>query len=210
MPRFRIALTGGIAAGKSTVAAHLAELGAHVIDYDSLAREVVAPGSVGSEKVFARFPPVRAADGSIDRAALAAIVFADDDARADLEAITHPLICERAAALDAAAPGVVVHDIPLLAEIGAGNLPFDAILTVEADEDTRIARLIESRGMSRADATARMRAQASDEHRRAIATHVIDANVPRAQMVANVTQLYRELADSTGYDDLRGEYSRDR
>ena len=126
----RVGLTGGIASGKSTVSAVLAELGAVVIDADLIAREVVARGTPGLAAVVEEFgPDLLTPDGELDRAAMGALVFADPDARRRLEAIIHPLVHRRSADLEAAAPehAVVVHDIPLLAEVGrAGS--FDAIV----------------------------------------------------------------------------------
>jgi dephospho-CoA kinase len=164
----RVGLTGGVGSGKSTVAGLLADHGAVVIDADTIAREVVAPGTPGLAAVLARFgDSVAASDGSLDRPALAAIVFNDEAARLDLNAIVHPLIGARTAELMAAAPpdAIVVHDIPLLVE---GNLAdaFDAVVVVEADQHTRLQRL-ELRGLPEADARARMAAQASDEQREA-------------------------------------------
>lgn len=164
-------LTGGIGSGKSAVAARLAELGAVVIDSDRLAREVVAPGTDGLAEVVARFGAgVLAADGSLDRPALGKLVFGDDEARRDLEAIIHPRVRHRTAELAGAAPegAVVVNDVPLLVEAGlAGN--YELVIVVFADEATRIARLVRDRGMAEADAVARIAAQATDEQRRAVA-----------------------------------------
>ena len=162
-----VAVTGGIGSGKSTVSAALADLGAVVVDSDRLAREVVAPGTPGLATVTEAFgPTVLATDGSLDRAALAAIVFRDAEARHRLEAITHPLV--RAAfrqARDAAGPGaIVVNDIPLVRTV-ADAAQFHLVLTVAADEEVRVARLID-RGLSEDDARARMRAQLSDDERR--------------------------------------------
>ncbi|SEA39924.1 dephospho-CoA kinase [Bowdeniella nasicola] len=212
MPALRIGLTGGIAAGKSTVASHLVRRGAILIDYDVLAREVVAPGSQGLEYIVERFgPKVLTASGDLDRGALAALVFSDPQARADLNDITHPLIRQRARDLDAAAPPdtITVHDVPLLAESSMAGF-FDVIITVEADEETRLGRLMTTRGMTREDALARIRAQASDAQRRAIATYVIDSTLPRDAMLTAVDELWRELSPQSRYDDRRGEYSRDR
>ncbi|NEK96233.1 dephospho-CoA kinase, partial [Modestobacter muralis] len=166
----RIGLTGGIGSGKSTVAALLAERGAQVVDADRIAREVVEPGTPGLAAVAAEFGEgVLAADGALDRGALASIVFGDTAARARLDGIVHPLVRARAAELVAAAPAdaVVVQDVPLLVETGqAGS--YDLVLVVEADPDTRVQRLV-GRGLSAEDARARMASQASDEERRAVA-----------------------------------------
>ncbi len=177
-----IGLTGGIAAGKSTVSRRWAEHGAVVVDADRLARDAVAPGSQGLARVAERFgPDVIAADGSLDRAALGAIVFADAAARKDLEAITHPEVWRLAQlAFDAAAAAdpdsVVVYDVPLLAEAKADRpLQFDAVVVVDAPAADRIERLVTHRGMSRAEAERRVGAQASDAERLALADHVVDA-----------------------------------
>ena len=163
----RIGLTGGIGSGKSTVTAALGELGALVIDADQLAREVLAPGSDGLQAVVERFGPgVLAADGSLDRPALASAVFGDESARRDLEAITHPRIAERTAQLMAQAPAdkIVVHDVPLLVEKRMGSA-YHLVIVVDAHQATRLERLVQQRGMSEADARARMDHQATDDQR---------------------------------------------
>ena len=171
----RIGLTGGIGSGKSTVAGLLAARGARIVDADRIAREVVEPGTPGLEAVAAAFGPgVLTPDGALDRPALAAVVFADPDARRRLDGIVHPLVRARAAELVAAAPpnAVVVQDVPLLVETGqAGS--YDLVLVVEADLDTRVRRLV-GRGLSEEDARARIAAQATDEQRRAVADVVLD------------------------------------
>lgn len=176
----QIALTGGIASGKSTVAKRLVELGAVLIDSDVLAREVVAPGTDGLAAIEREFgASVIAADGSLDRAALGAIVFSDSGARETLNGITHPAIRARSRELVEAADdaAIVVHDIPLLVETASARLgSFDHVLVVEADDATRLDRLVTLRGMSRADAERRIASQASNAERRAIATAVIDSN----------------------------------
>jgi len=187
-PIRRVALTGGIGSGKSTAAALLAECGAHVVDADAIAHDVVAVGTPGLAEVARSFPGVLAADGSLDRAALAAIVFRDPAARQRLEAITHPLIraeIERRA--EAVAPGgVCVTDIPLLAERGPGNR-FDLVIVVEAPLETRLDRLA-ARGLPREQALERIAVQATDEQRRSIADVVLvndgDIDHLRAQVRA--------------------------
>jgi dephospho-CoA kinase len=172
----RVGLTGGVASGKSTVAALLREAGAVVIDADQLAREVVARGTPGLEQVVAAFgADILTPDGEMDRAAVGAIVFADEARRKVLEAIVHPLVFERIVELEAAAAAddLVVHDIPLLAESGRADT-FDAVLVVDAPHELQVERMLRDRGWSREDAEARIAAQASREDRRAIATHVID------------------------------------
>ncbi len=191
----RVALTGGIASGKSTVSTILAQLGAMVIDADQLARDVVAPGTQGLEQVVARFGrSVLTEDGELDRPAVAEVVFKDVRARKDLEAIIHPLVYEASMQAEAGAdPGtLVVHDIPLLAESGrAGD--FDAVIVVDAPAETQVARMVEQRGWSRDDAEARISAQAIREERRAMATHVLENDGSLAELEAKVRELHREL-----------------
>jgi dephospho-CoA kinase len=192
--RMRVGLTGGVGSGKSTVAALLAGHGAVVIDADAIAREVVEPGTPGYQAVVARFgPDVVRADGSLDRPALAAVVFADEAARADLNAIVHPLVGQRSAELMAVAGAddLVVYDVPLLVESGLGAA-FDVVVVVEAAVETRLARLVE-RGLAEADARARMAAQATDEQRRAVAHEVIANDGSRAELAAEVEELWRRL-----------------
>ena len=195
----RVALTGGVASGKSTVAALLSELGAVVIDSDRLAREVVEPGTPGLDAVVREFgDKVLTADGALDRTALDTVVFADEGARRRLEGILHPLIRSRAAELEAAAdPGaLVVHDIPLLVETGqAGS--FDAVLVVDVPVETQVERLLANRGWTREDAEARVAAQADREERRSAATHVIDNTGTREDLRDRVTEVFTELV-STG------------
>ncbi|MFJ3382814.1 MULTISPECIES: dephospho-CoA kinase [unclassified Curtobacterium] len=195
-----IGLTGGIAAGKSTVSGRWAEHGAVIVDADRLARDAVAPGSQGLARVAERFGPgVIAADGSLDRPALGAIVFADPAARKDLEGITHPEVWRLAQqAFDAAAAAdpdaVVVYDVPLLAEArGARPLHFDAVVVVDAPAAVRIERLVEHRGMSREEAARRVGAQASDDERLALADHVVDATGTLADTVASADAVWARV-----------------
>jgi dephospho-CoA kinase len=174
-PVLMIGLTGGIGAGKSAVAARLAEHGAIVIDADRLARDVVAPGTDGLAEVVARFGDgVLDASGALDRAALGRVVFADPDARRRLEEVIHPRVRDRTARIVAAAPvgAVVVNDVPLLVEAGLAGA-YDLVIVVLADERTRVERLAATREMSRDEAYSRIRAQATDEQRRAVADVVI-------------------------------------
>ena len=176
----RIAITGGIGSGKSAVSARLAAHGAIVVDADAIAREVVEPGTPGLAEVVAEFgTAVLRADGSLDRPAMAALVFSDPQRRRALEAIVHPLVAARSTELLAAAPAdaVVVYDVPLLAEsmrtTRAAGHGFDSVVVVTAPRDLRVRRLV-GRGLTAADAEARIDAQASDEERLAIADHVVD------------------------------------
>jgi dephospho-CoA kinase len=193
----RIGLTGGIGSGKSTVAALLAERGALVVDADRIAREVVAPGTPGLAAVAEAFgPDVLTADGALDRPALAAVVFADPAARARLDGIVHPLVRARAAELVAAAPAdaVVVQDVPLLVETGqAGS--YDLVLVVEADPGTRVRRLV-ARGLTEADARARIASQATDAQRRAVADVVLANDGDREHLAAQVDRFWAERVAS--------------
>ena len=193
----RVGLTGGIASGKSTVSAILAELGAVVIDADALAREVVARGTPGLDAVVAEFgPDLLTPDGDLDRPAMGALVFADPGrppaARGD-----HP-----PAGPPAQAPSsrrrrpthaVVVHDIPLLAEVGrAGS--FDAVVVVDAPAELQVQRMVEDRGWTREDAESRIAAQATRAERLAIATHVVDNTGSLADLRRQVEAIHEELA----------------
>ena len=193
----RVGLTGGIASGKSTVSAILAKLGAVVIDADLIAREVVARGTPGLEAIVAEFGAgLLTADGDLDRAAMGALVFGDPEARRRLEAIIHPLVHRRSAELEqeAGASAVVVHDIPLLAEVGrAGS--FDAVIVVDAPAELQVSRMVEDRGWTRQDAESRIAAQATREDRLAIATHVVDNTGTLADLRARVAEIYGELAE---------------
>ena len=189
-----VGLTGGVGSGKSTVSARLGQLGAVVVDADAIAREVVEPGTPGLASVVERFgPDVLDADGRLDRPKVAAVVFNDDAARADLNAIVHPLVGARTAELIAAAAGdaIVIYDVPLLVEsnMAAG---FEVVVVVEADPEIRVRRL-EKRGMSADDARARMAVQATDEQRRAVATELLVNNGSREELEAEVDALWDRL-----------------
>jgi dephospho-CoA kinase len=190
----RIGLTGGIGAGKSTVARRLAELGATVVDADLIAREVVAPGSPGLERVVAEFGAhLLGPDGGLDRPALAKVVFHDPDARSRLNAIVHPLIGDRTRRVVEAAPpdAVVVQDIPLLVE-GDMAASFPLVLVVHADPEDRVRRLVHSRGMPEDDARARIAAQASDADRRAAADVWLDNSASPDRLRTEVERLWVE------------------
>lgn len=189
----RVALTGGIGAGKSTVAAKLSELGARVIDADALSREVVAPDTEGLAAVVSRFgPEVLGADGSLDRAELAKIVFSSPPARAELEAIVHPRVRARARQLTDAMPAdaIVVQDIPLLAETGQAP-GFHLNIDVEAPRELRLERLAE-RGLPREDALRRIDAQASDTERREVCDVVVHNRDGREDLERRVAMLWDE------------------
>jgi len=195
-PNVRVGLTGGVASGKSTVSSILADLGAVVIDADLLAREVVAAGTDGLKQVIEEFGPQVLTDtGEMDRSKVAALVFGDEDARRRLEAIIHPRVRSRGKELEGeAADGtVVVHDIPLLAETGQAA-SFDAVIVVDVPVETQIERMVNLRGMSRDEAEARVRAQATREQRRAIATYVIDNTGTIEDLRDRVTEVFAELS----------------
>ena len=192
----RIGLTGGIGSGKSTVAAQLAARGAVIVDADRIAREVVAAGTPGLSAVVEAFgPTVLTSDGELDRPALAAVVFADAEARARLDAIVHPLVRQRAGEVEGAASAgaVVVHDVPLLVETGQAA-SYDLVLVVEADEEARVARLV-GRGLSASDARARIASQAGDEERRAVADVVLDNRGTPGELEAQVDRFWRERVE---------------
>ena len=192
---FRLGLAGGIGSGKSTVSARLAEHGAVVIDYDRLAREAVEPGTPGLAAIAERFgDEVIGKDGSLDRDALGAVVFGDDTARADLEAITHPAIFELATALEAtvADDGVVVHDLPLLVEAGMAPL-FDLVVVVDVPGYVQVDRLVTLRSMTEAEARARLAAQASREERAAVADVVLDNTGTIEDLEARVDELWTSI-----------------
>jgi len=195
-----VVVTGGVGSGKSTVSQLLAAHGAVVVDADAVAREVVEPGSAGLAGVIERFgPAVRTADGRLDRPALAAIVFEDEAARTDLNAILHPLIFQRSQELIDSAPVgcVVVFDYPLLAEAGWPGT-YDLAVVVEASLPTRLRRLA-GRGMAEADARARIAAQATDEQRRALADEIVVNDGDLAALQGDVGRLWgRLLARSSG------------
>lgn len=198
---YLIGLTGGIASGKSVVSERLAERGAVVIDADVLAREVVDPGTAGLAEIVSEFGTgVLREDGSLDRAALGALIFSDAQKRERLNAITHPKIWRRTRELIAAAEArnpeaVVVYDVPLLAEsAGKRDLEFDLVVVVHADTGTRIQRMVELRGMRRDEALHRLNSQASDTERLAIADVVIDNNGDLADTLAQVDRLWERVA----------------
>jgi dephospho-CoA kinase len=194
----RVGLTGGVASGKSTVAAMLAELGAVVIDADALAREVVANGTPGLAAVVEEFgEELLGPDGELDRPAMGRLVFGDESARRRLEAIVHPLVFERIVELEEEAPAdaVVVHDIPLLAENSrAGD--FDVVIVVDAPTELQLERMTGDRGWTEDDARSRIAAQASRADRRAIATHVIENTGTRKDLRGRVAEVFAEVVSA--------------
>ena len=193
-----IGLTGGIGAGKSAVAARLADHGAVVIDSDRLAREAVENGSPGLARVVEEFgPEILDADGALDRGALAQRVFNDDGARKRLEQIIHPYVRQRSAEIVSAAPDgtIFVNDVPLLVEAGMAGL-YDKVIVVLAGEATRVERLVRLRGMSEEDARARIAKQATDEQRRAVADIVIVNDGSPEELAAAVDAAWSALVSS--------------
>lgn len=193
----RVGLTGGIASGKSVVAAELAARGAIIIDADVLAREVVEPGTPALAAIIDRFGAQALSDGRLDRARLAQIVFADPLARRDLERIVHPAVRARAAELEraAGAAAVVVHVIPLLVETGQQE-DFDLVVTVDVDHETQIKRLMARNGYTRDEAESRIAAQASREDRRIAADVVLGNTGSVTQLREQIDALWTELSSA--------------
>lgn len=197
-----IGLTGGMGAGKSTVAALLADHGAHVVDADAIAREVVEPGEPALAAIAEEFgDDVLTDEGRLDRAAMAAIVFGDRERLDALEAITHPAIRDRIsrrldehAAADDADTRVVVLDHPLLVETGLAAT-LEVVLVVTAPEDLRVERLAAGRDIDPEDARARMRNQAGDAERRAAATHVVVNDGDLDDLTARVAEVWMDVTD---------------
>lgn len=194
---FRVfGLTGGIGTGKSTVAAMFAARGIPVVDADALAREVVAPGTVGNAEIAAVWPQTVAPDGSVDRKRLGAIVFADPAARARLEAITHPLIQEASASrlADLAAEGhpLALYEAALLVESGRWR-DFDGLIVVTASPETQVARAVARGGLTRAEAEARIAAQLPAAEKIRLATYVIDNDGSREATEAQVRGVIEKL-----------------
>jgi dephospho-CoA kinase len=188
-----IGLTGGIGSGKSTVAKRWVELGATEIDADQLAREVVYPGTQGLQLVSERFGlDLIQGDGSLNRQLLAQRAFADAQSRKDLESILHPLIQALAKEKVAGVQGHVIYTIPLLVETNS-QLPFDKVVTVSCPEEVRLQRLVESRGMSKEDALARIASQATDALREARADVVIDSNCSLSELEARADSTFKAL-----------------
>ena len=198
-----VALTGGIASGKSTVARRLAEHGAVIVDADQVARQIVEPGEPALARIVEEFGPgVLAADGSLDRPALGAVVFGDPEGRLKLNAITHPAVSERSHALFAAAAAadpdaVVVYDVPLLVEAGRTD-EFDLVVVVHAPAETRITRMIEHRGMTCEEAQRRLSSQATDAERLAVADVVIDADGTLDETLIQADALWENLRARVG------------
>lgn len=198
----RLGLTGGIGAGKSTVSSMLGQLGAVIIDADAISRELMSAGSVLLAQVVEAFgPQILTEAGELNRPALARLIFADEDQRQLLNSIVHPAVRARSQELAEAAmaepgfSGIIVEDIPLLTETGQASR-FDGVILVEADRQLRLDRLVQGRGMSLAEAQARIDAQASDEQRRAIASWVIDNSGSLEETRRQVEDLWGQLLAS--------------
>lgn len=193
-----IGLTGGIASGKSTIASRFAELGAVVVDADAIAREVVEPGQPALAEIARRFGDgVIAPDGSLDRPAVGAIVFQDAEARRALNDITHPAVLREStarfqAAADEDPDAIVVYDVPLLVE-SANEYPFGLVVVAHASEATRVRRLVDLRGMDQAEAERRIRSQASDEERLAVADVVIDTDGDLERTLEQVDAVWEDV-----------------
>jgi dephospho-CoA kinase len=196
----KVGLTGGIGAGKSEVSKRLVARGAVLIDADAIAREVVEPGSAGLAAIVREFGAgVLLPDGTLDRPKLGSIVFGDPERLAALNAITHPLIGRRSQERFEAAPedAIVVYDMPLLTEGNLASL-HDVVIVVDVPVEVQIARLVERRGMTEADAKARIAAQATREQRRAIADHVIDNTGSLTELDARVDEVWADLVKRSG------------
>jgi dephospho-CoA kinase len=188
----RIGLTGGIGAGKSTVSATFAECGGVIVDGDVISREVVQPGTEGLTALVDHFgADILLPDGALNRPALAAKAFIDEQQRAKLNAIVHPLVAKRRAEIVAAVSEdeVVVEDIPLLVESQMAPL-FPLVVVVHADADERLRRLVGQRGMHEADARARIAAQAQEEHRRRVADVWLDNSGSPAELIEKARELW--------------------
>jgi len=204
---FLIALTGGIASGKSTVAKRLVELGAQEIDADLVAREVVLPGSKGLAKVVEHFgSSVLKQDGSLNRERLGKLVFDDPKQRLELEEILHPLIRARTAELIAESSAeVVVYSVPLLVESGV-NHDFDMVITVEAGPENQIDRLVKSRALTTEQARQRVEAQASASQRKAVADAVIDSSGSKEQTQEQVNNIWTQILEQASRKAKRGSH----
>ena len=193
----RVALTGGIASGKSMVAAELAARGAIIIDADVLAREAVEPGTQALAAIIDRFGEQVVTEGGLDRTRLAQLVFADPLARRDLERIVHPAVRIRAAELERAArpAAIVVHVIPLLVETGQQR-DFDLVVAVDVDHETQIQRMVVRNGFTRIEAESRIAAQASREDRMIAADVVIDNTGSVTRLTEQIDALWAELSSA--------------
>ena len=193
-----VGLTGGLGAGKSTVANMFAQLGALTVDADQLAREAIDPGTIGFDEVVTAFGDVILTDGEIDRKKLGAIVFKDAAKRRTLESIIHPKVQERLAEkISRLDPGdILIYEIPLLVETNAAA-KFDYIITVESDIENRLDRLFE-RGMDEDEAERRIAAQASQSQRESVADRVIVNDGDRAELFAECARIWESELNAPG------------
>ena len=192
---FLIGLTGGIASGKSTVAKRWVEHGAIEIDADQLAREVVEPGSDGLQQIVDTFgSEILNHDGSLDRAKLGALVFSDDIKRLALNAIVHPLVKSRSREILSALPSdaIAIYNVPLLVEAKVDH-DFDLLVTVEAPEDEQVKRLVKNRGMTEAEARARIGSQAKPVERAAVADVILNSNQDINLLLKDADDLWRTI-----------------
>lgn len=191
---YLVGLTGGIASGKSTVAATWAELGGIEIDADQLAREVVAPGTPGLTAVIEKFGSNLLVDGQLDRAALGQIVFSDTSKRKDLEAIIHPLVkaLARKRISELPADSIVIYNVPLLVEASV-DLEFDKVVTVEAPTEKQIERLVTIRKMSLDEAAKRVESQASPAQRANAADVILNSNQDLHLMLKDARRLWQQI-----------------
>jgi len=192
---YLVGLTGGIAAGKSTVAKRLVELGAIEIDADVLAKEAVAAGSDGLQAIVEHWgPSILTADGELDRAEMAKIIFKDPKQRQLLEEIVHPAVAARSREMILSAGGdsIVIYNVPLLVEAGV-SLPFDIVVTVEAPKSAQIDRMIKQRGMTQEEAEARIAAQASPAQRAQRSEIILNSNQSLGRLLDDTDSLWRKL-----------------
>jgi dephospho-CoA kinase len=191
---YLVGLTGGIASGKSTVAAAWAELGGIEIDADKLARDVIAPGTRGLDLVRQEFGDDVFTDGNLDRPALGRIVFADPAKRKLLEGIIHPLVKDLAAAKLAALPddSIAIYNVPLLVEASV-DLPFDKVVTVEAPAEKQIERLVSIRKLPRAEAELRVKSQATPVQRANAADVILNSNQDLHLMLKDARRIWQQI-----------------
>ena len=192
---FLIGLTGGIASGKSTVAKRWVEHGAVEIDADQIAREVVAPGTAGLSAIVETFgSDLLEEDGSLNRSKLGSLVFGDELKRLALNAIVHPLVKERTREILAALPedSIAIYNVPLLVDANVAH-DFDLIVTVEAPEDEQVKRMIKHRGLTEAEARARIAAQAKPVERAAISDVILNSNQDINLLLRDADELWREI-----------------
>jgi len=192
---YLVGLTGGIASGKSSVATRWVQHGAVEIDADVLAREAVSAGSAGLARVAQEFGDnLIQTDGQLDRAALAAIVFNDPAKREKLESIIHPIVRELALQRIQALPdsAIAIYTVPLLVEANV-SLPFDKVVTVEAPEREQIKRMVANRGMSEADALARIKSQATPAQRANRADVILNSNQTLPELLADADALWAQI-----------------